>query len=157
MYQRHGSTQYDPEHNSQMTRRQPNAGITMPNMIPNEIPTKSRPPRDQRLETAIDFQINTKSSLANRYGTRQSRTRVVVGRATTFKTRKIPVPESRTQPRTMTGPESKTPTTNYQHTRSAGTQHREVHSPIETAISSKRTGGTIVKLNSGDADDLSKV
>jgi len=157
MYRRHGSTEYDPEHYSQITKRQPNARVTMPNMIPNEIPTKSRRPRDTRLETAIDFQINTESSLANRYGTRQSRTRLVVGRATTFKKRGITVPESRTLPRTMTGPESRTPTANYQHTRSAGTKHREVHSPIETASSSKRTRGTIVKLDSGNGDDLSKI
>jgi len=95
--------------------------------------------------TAIDFRINTESSLTNRYGTQQSCMRLVVGRATTFKKRGITIPESRT------------PTANYQHTGSAGTKHREVHSPIETASSSKRTRGTIDKLDSGNGDDLSKI
>ena len=57
----------------------------------------------------------------------------------------------------MTGLESRTPTANYQHTGSAGTKHRDVHSPIEMASSSKRTRGTIVKLDSGNGDDLSKI
>ena len=70
-----------------MCRRHGFTQVTMPNMIRNEIPTKSRRPRDTQLEVAIDFQINTESSLANRYGTRQSGTRLVVGRATTFKRR----------------------------------------------------------------------
>ena len=48
-------------------------------------------------------------------------------------------------------------TANNQHTGSARTKHREVHSPIETASSFQRTRGTIVKLDSGNGDDLSEI
>jgi len=89
------------------------------------------------------YEIPTK--FTNRYGTQQSCMRLVVGRATTFKKRGITILESRT------------PTANYQHTGSAGTKHGEVHSPIETASSSKCTRGTIVKLDSGNGDELSKI
>jgi hypothetical protein len=93
------------------------------------------------LEIAIDFLINTESSLANRYGTRQSRTRLVVGTATTFKKRGMTVPELRT-----------TPTANNQHTGSARTMHREAHSPIEMASRDKRTTRTLDIRDSKNGD-----
>ena len=95
--------------------------------------------------TAIDFRINTDSTLTNQSGAQPSCMRIVVGRATTFTMRGLTIPRSRT------------PTANYQHTGSAGTKQREVHSPIETASSSKRTRGTIVKHDSGNGDDLSQI
>jgi len=52
----------------------------------------------------------------------------------------------------MISPESRTPTANYQHTGSAGTMHREVHSPIEMACSDKRTTKRIDKLDSNNGD-----
>jgi len=99
MYQQHVFTEYDPEHylgipndadacqsykaeyDSESVSGIQRYEITMP----NEMPTKSRHPRDTQLETAIDFRINTESSDTNRYGIQQSRTRLVVDRATTFK------------------------------------------------------------------------
>jgi len=133
MYQRHISTEYNPEHYSRIPNKadacqsdksdydsESVSGIhsyrgTMPNMILNEIPTNNRQPRNTRWEIAIDFQINTESSLANRYCTRYSRMRSVVGRATTFRNRGMTVPESRT------------PTTNSQHTGSAGMKYHQTH------------------------------
>ena len=62
----------------------------------NDIPTKSGRPRDAQLETAIDFRINTESSLTNRYGILRSRMRLIVGGATTFKKRGMTISELRT-------------------------------------------------------------
>ena len=74
-------------------------------------------------------------SLPIPYGTEQSRMRLLVGRAMTFKMS------------VMTISKSRTPTANNQHTGSAGTMHHEVHLPIVMASRSKHTRGTIVKLD----------
>jgi len=125
MYRRHGSTEYDPEHYLEIPNgadayqsykaeydSESVSGIQSDETtMPNEMPTQSRLPRDTQLETAIDFRINTESSLTNRYCIRQSRMTLVVGGATTFKREGMTVPELRT-----------TPTANTHHTGSAGTK-----------------------------------
>ena len=95
----------------------------------------------------INLRINTESSLmTNVYGTVRRHMRLVDGRATTFKK----------EGNDRTGIKNNS-TTNNQHPGSARTKHRELHCPIETASSSQRTRGTIVKLDSGHGDDLSAI
>jgi len=89
----------------------------------------------------INFRIYTESSLTNRYGTQQSRMRLVVGGATTFKR----------EGNDHSGIKNNS-IANNQQTGSAGTMHREAHSPIEMANRDKRTTRTIDKLDSKNGD-----
>jgi len=147
-YRRPCLTDYNPDYHSRDQIKCRMAETTMPNTlpntmpnllrsyitentIPNEIPTQTRRSR----ATQLRCQLTTANRLRNQhrikpfqsiFPTKQNE--ISRRRSNDFQKRGIAVPESQT-----------TPTTNNYRLGSAGTKHREIHSPIEQASSGKCT------------------